>query len=123
MAPLPLQDYSDSFRFMLFDKDYIENSKFFIVGYYLLVKGRVQKRKYKEDEIEFKIKTINLLSSVKDELIKSVTIKIDPVNIDNELINDLKELIQNIKAKQNLNSCFSILMIKFLSLCFPEHTG
>ena len=77
---------------MLFDKEYIENSKFFIVGYYLLVKGRVQKRKYKEDEIEFKIKTINLLSSVKDELIKTVTIKIDPVNIDNELINDLKAL-------------------------------
>ena len=39
-----LQDYTDSFRFMVFDKDYIENSKFFIIGYYLLIKGRVQKR-------------------------------------------------------------------------------
>ena len=77
-----LQDYSDSFRFMMFDKDYIENSKFFTIGYYLLIKGRVQKRKYKEDELEFKIKTINLLSSVKDELIKSVTLKINPENIE-----------------------------------------
>ena len=66
-----LQDYSDSFRFMMFDKDFIDNSKFFTLGYYLLIKGRVQKRKYREDELEFKIKTINLLSSVKDELIKS----------------------------------------------------
>ena len=41
-----LQDYSDSFRFMMFDKDYIDNSKFFTIGYYLLIKGRVQKRKY-----------------------------------------------------------------------------
>ena len=32
------------------------------------------------------IKTINLLSSVKDELIKSVTLKIDPENISNEMI-------------------------------------
>ncbi len=38
-----LQDYSDSFRFMMFDKEYIEYSKFFIIGYYLLVKGRVRK--------------------------------------------------------------------------------
>src|SRR5664280_1536435 len=101
-----LQDYSDSFRFMLFDKDYIENSKFFIVGYYLLVKGRVQKRRFKEDEIEFKIKTINLLSSVKDELIKSVTIKIDPENIDNEMISNLKKLINEHKGETELKFLF-----------------
>jgi DNA polymerase-3 subunit alpha len=101
-----LQDYSDSFRFMLFDKDYIENSKFFIVGYYLLVKGRVQKRKYREDEIEFKIKTINLLSSVKDELIKSVTLKIDPENIDNEMIKNLRTLINEHKGETELKFLF-----------------
>ena len=64
----------------------MNNSKFFTLGYYLLIKGRVQKRKYKEEELEFKIKTINLLSSVKDELIKSVTLKIDPENINTEMI-------------------------------------
>ncbi len=101
-----LQDYSDSFRFMLFDKDYLENSKFFIVGYYLLIKGRVQKRKYKEEEIEFKIKTINLLSSVKDELIKSVTLKIDPENIDNEMIHNLKKLINEHKGETELKFLF-----------------
>ena len=101
-----LQDYSDSFRFMLFDKDYIENSKFFTLGYYLLIKGRVQKRKYREDELEFKIKTINLLSSVKDELIKSVTLKIDPENINKEMINDLKELIHENKGETELKFLF-----------------
>jgi len=101
-----LQDYSDSFRFMMFDKDYVEYSKFFITGYYLLVKGKVQRRKYKEDELEFKIKTINLLSSVKDELIKSVTLKIDPQNISNEMINDLKELINANKGETELKFLF-----------------
>jgi DNA polymerase III subunit alpha len=101
-----LQDYSDSFRFMLFDKDYIDNSKFLISGYYLLIKGRVQKRKYREDEIEFRIKKINLLSSVKDELIKSVTIKVDPENISSEMINDLKELVHNNKGETELKFLF-----------------
>lgn len=101
-----LQDYSDSFRFMLFDKDYIENSKFLTVGYYLLVKGRVQKRRYRDDELEFSIKKINLLSSVKDELIKSVTLKINPENINNEMINELKELINENKGDTEIKFLF-----------------
>ncbi len=101
-----LQDYTDSFRFMLFDKDFIDNAKYFTMGYYLLIKGRVQKRKYKEDELEFKIKTINLLSSVKDELIKSVTLKIDPGNISIEMINELKELVNGNKGETELKFLF-----------------
>ena len=101
-----LQDYSDSFRFMMFDKDFIDNSKFFTLGYYLLIKGRVQRRKYKEDELELKIKTINLLSSVKDELIKSVTLIVDPENISHEMINELKEYINENKGDTELKFMF-----------------
>jgi DNA polymerase-3 subunit alpha len=101
-----IQDYTDSFRFMMFDKDFIDNSKFFTMGYYLLIKGRVQKRKYKEDELEFKIKTINLLSSVKDELIKSVTLKVDPENINAEMISELKELVNENKGETELKFLF-----------------
>ena len=101
-----LQDYSDSFRFMMFDKEYLEFSKFFTVGYYLLVKGRVQKRRYKDDELEFHIKTINLLSSVKDELIKTVTLKINPENISKELINELMELVKDNKGETELKFIF-----------------
>jgi len=103
---LTLQDYADSFRFVLFDKDYLDNSKFFITGYYLLIRGRVQKRKFREDELEFSIKKINLLSSVKDELIKSVTIKIKPENINIELINELKELFNENKGETEVKFLF-----------------
>ena len=101
-----IQDYTDSFRFMLFDRDYIDNSKFFTTGYYLLVKGRVQKKKYREDEIEFSIRKIHLLSSVKDELVKSVTIKINPDNINVEMIEKLKELIRDNKGETELRFLF-----------------
>nr|MCU0408223.1 DNA polymerase III subunit alpha [Bacteroidales bacterium] len=101
-----LQDYTDSFRFMLFDKDYIDNSKFFITGYYLLIKGRVQKRKFREEELEFRIKTITLLSSVKDELIKSVTLRIDPANVSAEMISELKELAGENKGETELRILF-----------------
>jgi len=101
-----IQDYSDSFRFIMFDKDYIENSKFFITGYYLLIKGRVQRRKYRDGELELRIRSINLLSSVKDELINSVTLKIDPENINAEMINELRELIHENKGETELKFLF-----------------
>lgn len=101
-----IQDYTDSFRIMMFDKDYIENSKFFTMGYYLLIRGRVQKRPYRDDELEFRVKTINLLSSVKDDLIKSVTLKIDPENISPEMITELKELVLENKGETELKFLF-----------------
>ncbi|HEX2974557.1 MAG TPA: DNA polymerase III subunit alpha [Bacteroidales bacterium] len=101
-----LQDYSDSFRFMLFDKDYVENSKYFTMGYYLLIKGKVQKRRFKEDELELRIMKITLLSSVKDELVKSVTLKINPANIDTEMMNQLSELIRENKGDTELRFLF-----------------
>jgi DNA polymerase III subunit alpha len=76
------------------------------MGYYLLIKGRVQKRKYKEDELELKIKTINLLSSVKDELVKSVTLKIATENISIEMINELKDLVRENKGETELRFLF-----------------
>lgn len=97
-----LQDYSDSFRFVMFDKEYLEFSKFFITGYYLLVKGRVQKHKFRKDELEFSIKTINLLSSVKDELVKSVTIKVNMEAVNKTMISDLLELTKENKGESEL---------------------
>jgi DNA polymerase-3 subunit alpha len=103
---ITIQDYADSFRIMMFDKDYIDNSKFFTIGYYLLIRGKVQKRPYREDDIEFRVRSINLLSSVKDELIKSVTLKIDPENISSGMINDLKELVLGNKGETELKFLF-----------------
>jgi DNA polymerase-3 subunit alpha len=101
-----LQDYTDSFRFMMFDKDYVENSKFFTTGYYLLVKGKVQKRRFNENELEVKIKSINLLSSVKDELIRAVTIRVNANDVTGEMINELSELIKENHGETELKFLF-----------------
>jgi len=101
-----LQDYTDSFRFVMFDKDYIEYSKFFTMGYYLLVKGRVQKKRFNEDELEVRIKSINLLSSVKDELIKTVTIRIKASDVTGELVNELMDLIRGNQGETELKFLF-----------------
>ncbi|HQK70812.1 MAG TPA: DNA polymerase III subunit alpha [Bacteroidales bacterium] len=105
-ASFTLQDYTDSFRFVLFDKDCVEFSKYLVNGYFLLVKGKVQRRKYAENELDFRVKSITLLSSVKDELIKSVTIKVKAPDVDNELINQLTKMIKANPGETELRFLF-----------------
>lgn len=92
---LTLQDYTDSYRFMMFDRDYVENSKYFAPGYFLLVKGKVQKRKYREDETEVRIISINLLTSVKDEMMKRITMVINIDSLDERMVSDLVKLFES----------------------------
>lgn len=99
---ITIQDYTDSYRFMLFDKDYVEHSKYFTPGYFVLVKGMVQKRMYKEDEIEVKIKNINLLTSVREEMIKSLSLIVPVSSINNKMVDELKDLTTLHKGKTEL---------------------
>jgi DNA polymerase III subunit alpha len=97
-----LQDYTDSFRFMVFDKEYVAMSNFFQTGYYLLIRGRVQSRQYNNKEIEFRIKDIHLLSSVREDLVTSLTLKIKTSDLSNELVAQLKTIIQENQGNKTL---------------------
>jgi DNA polymerase-3 subunit alpha len=88
-----LQDYTDSFTFLLFDKDYVTFSNFFVTDYHLLVKGKVQGRHYNPDELEFRIREIHLLSAVRDDLISSITIKLKTDLVNPGFIDNLKTII------------------------------
>ncbi len=89
---MTVQDYSDSYTFMQFDKEFVENRKYYNPGYFLLIKGKVQERKYRENELEFKINKIHLLTSVKEELMKSLTLKIRSSEVNQEMIKELLEI-------------------------------
>lgn len=88
-----LQDYTDSFSFLLFDKEYVSFSNFFKTDYQLMVRGRVQSRHYKPDELEFRITEIHLLSEVRNDLISSLTIKIDAREVNPTVISDLRAVL------------------------------
>lgn len=89
---LTIQDYSDSYRIMMFDKDYVEFSKYFTPGYFVMIKGVVQKRRYKEDELELKISVIKLLTSVREEMVKSVSLMVSLDMINDVFTENLKSL-------------------------------
>jgi len=72
-----IEDYSDTFSMTLFSKDYENFRKYLYEGYSLLIRGSVGENTWKKTpELEFKIKSMNMLSSARDELVKGIQIKL-----------------------------------------------
>jgi DNA polymerase-3 subunit alpha len=76
-----MEDYSDTLSITLFNKDYENFRKYMYEGYSLLIRGQIAENTWKSTpELELKIKNIYLLSSVREELVKNIQIKL-PVDI------------------------------------------
>jgi DNA polymerase-3 subunit alpha len=87
----------------LFSKDYENFRKYMYEGYCLLIKGTVQENQWrKPSELEFRIKTIYMLSSVRDELIRNIQIKIPIDSLSEDLINDINGFIDREQGNTNM---------------------
>ena len=90
-----IEDFTGSGEIALFGNDYIEYSKYCKIGMYLLITARVEPRRWKEDELDFKIGSIRLLQDEKDRLIEKISITVPIHDLDEPTINELSVLIKN----------------------------
>ncbi len=98
-----IEDYTDSFTITLFNKDYENYRKYMYEGYSLLLNGVIQENTWKKPvELEFKIKDIHMLSSVRDELIHNIQIRIPVDNLSEELIQNIGKFVQKEKGSTNM---------------------
>ncbi len=109
---LTIEDYSDSYRFMLFGKDYEEFRNYLFDGYSLFLKGIVQENPWKKDvrELEFKIQKISLLGNVREDQVKNLSITMPLDELSEKLVDQIYEQASNSKGKANL--CFKITDVK-----------
>jgi DNA polymerase-3 subunit alpha len=99
---LTLEDFTDSWELTLFGKDFMENRKFFFDGYSILIKGRVEPNKFRNNEPELSVKSIHMLSEVKDDMIKLLTISIPINEVTDELVEELRSISATNKGKVSL---------------------
>ncbi|MCC8089744.1 MAG: DNA polymerase III subunit alpha [Rikenellaceae bacterium] len=99
---LTIEDYSDSYQFTLFGKDYEQFRRFFYENYYLLIKGKVKPRPYNETELEPKINSISMLSDVQDGMINEIMITIPIGDITPEFIKTFTETVNSNPGKSIL---------------------
>jgi DNA polymerase-3 subunit alpha len=93
---LTLEDYHGSFTFFIFGDDYVKFKQYFMTGWFLFLTGKVEQKKWgNENEVEFKIISISLLSEVRGKMIKGLKVNI---NLD-DLTYDLMEKLEAITSK------------------------
>lgn len=97
-----IEDYTGAYKLMLFGNDWIKYSNFFVVGYALYIKGKVQPRPYGNNDIEVSIKSVNMLTDVKEQMVKSISIVVPLQMITDDLILVIKEHTDNSKGKAEL---------------------
>ncbi|MDR3261876.1 MAG: DNA polymerase III subunit alpha [Tannerella sp.] len=98
-----MEDFTGSGEIPLFGNDYIEYGRYGKPGMYLLIKAAIQPRQWKESELEFKIKSIQLLQDVKEELVKKIDISLSINELDDQTINELSVFIKNNPGKTQLH--------------------
>lgn len=98
---LILEDYSDTYKFMLFGKDYEDYRKFMYTGYSLLIKATVQPNQWKKEanELELKLKSIILLNNAREELVHKLTMKMSLTDLNDEIIREFKDHSDRNKGK------------------------
>jgi DNA polymerase-3 subunit alpha len=99
-----LEDYTDSFRLMLFNKDYIAFQNYFTPGYALLIRGQVQPRPFNNGTVDYelKIKEIKMLADVREEMISSLLVTVPLSSLDEHMINEIDKYSRQKKGSARL---------------------
>lgn len=96
-----LEDYHNTYKFFLFGDDYVKFKPYLNQDFLLFLKGRVKKKYYNED-LEFKISSIELLSEIIDNDVRDAVLQFDVKNLSEKFITDVLDLIKNHKGKHGL---------------------
>ena len=99
---LYLEDYRDNNRFFIFRDDYIKYKSYFTDGWLLFVKGKVQKRPYNEDELEFRIHDIQLLAELVDKEVRNIVMELDLNDINDQLIKKITDATNKNSGQHSL---------------------
>ncbi len=92
---LSVEDYYASYDFFVFGEDYIRLKPHFVHGQYLFIKGKAVQKKWSKDEndLEFKIASIELLSELREAKVKGITVNIENEQVTEELVNSIKAIL------------------------------
>lgn len=98
-ASFTIEDYSDSYRIMLFSDDFATYAGYLAEGAFLHVSGKIQKPFKTAERLDFKVKKIQFLSDIMEKLTKSITLHATIPDINEEVVGLLSQSIKKNKGK------------------------
>ncbi|TAJ14654.1 DNA polymerase III subunit alpha [Marinilabiliaceae bacterium JC017] len=89
---ITLEDYSGSYEFAFFGTDYTDYLGYLEEGFFLMIKGKIQPKRYNQEELEFKVHHISFLADLREKLVNGITLKIPLSALSQELVTELANL-------------------------------
>ncbi len=93
-----LEDYSGTYNFSLFGEDYLKFKHFLEPGLLLYLKGKNAPRYRGSDENEAKVEQVQLLSEIKDKMVKMISFSTDIRNLKNHWIEGLDAVLKQFEG-------------------------
>jgi DNA polymerase-3 subunit alpha len=87
-----VEDYNGNYTFTLFGEDYLKFKNFMNTGWFLFIEGSVIKNTWGQQNIEFKIRNIDLLNEIGVKRSKGVQLKINAREITKDLIGKIEDV-------------------------------
>ncbi len=102
-----IEDFSGTYNFTLFGKDFLSFKTYTETPNAMLhISGRYQQRWNNENEFEFKINKIDLLSDIRSKLTKYLTLEVDASDVDLTLIEGIETVLSKYPGKTKLKVKF-----------------
>ncbi|MFB9212839.1 DNA polymerase III subunit alpha [Echinicola jeungdonensis] len=99
---LTVEDYQGGHTFFFFGEDYIKYKEYFMTGWFLYFTGSVHSKKWREDELEFKVNNIMLLNEVRSKMIKGLRLNVELDDLTLEFMERLESITSKYKGEAKL---------------------
>ncbi len=96
-------DYTGSFTFTLFSKDYTDNKNLLVKGYSVMITGIYKEGYTDKTKRFFNVNKIALLSEIKENYFKKITLSIPIENVTPDFIGGISEQVKKNKGNVNIN--------------------
>ena len=101
-----LEDFSGTFEFALFGKDYETFRMYLFENYYLMLRARVQPRPYgkegEPEQLEIKVTSMTQLQEVRDTMIRELHLRLPVGELTETTLNDLTSRVKGSKGDTQL---------------------
>jgi DNA polymerase-3 subunit alpha len=107
-----LEDYNDTYEFVLFGEEYADKKKYLVDGYFLHIKGTIEEKFRQKDNWDLRIASMSLLSEMRDKLTKSVTVCLDLNALNDGLMSNLQQMVEENNQKYPVKNCTLRFMVR-----------
>lgn len=87
-----IEDYTGNTSFVLFGEDYLKFRNFMNIGWFLFIEGSVVRNNWGQQNLEFKIRNIDILNEIGLKRSKGVSLRVNTTEVTSDLIGRIEDV-------------------------------